>query len=376
MPRSEGFDEVIEARVFPGFAVSGALTVQRLRHSVGAKRRSKMNRTALLALLASLAASPALANDTMAVLRTGGLEYTRSDEISMEEEKLYISPREVRVDYVYRNTSDKAVESYVAFPMPDIGGGPEQNVDAGDIESDNFLGFTVTQDGASIEPSLQQRVFVGHLDMTDVVRDAGVPMNPMSEGARQALGKLPQATVDDWLTRGLIIPDIYDDGSGTRKAYYPAWTLKSAYYWKTTFAPGKDIRVSHTYRPSVGGTVATTFLDENDEPKGERYEEYRRKYCVDEAFTKIARKSMAAMRNGEPHLVENWISYILTTGGNWNGPIKKFTLVVDKGEPDNFVSFCGEGVKKTGPTTFEMTATDFLPEKDLDILLLVPTQAP
>ena len=335
-----------------------------------------MNRVALLALLTSLAASSALANDTTAELKTGGLEYTRSDEISMEEETLHISPKQVRVDYVFRNTSDKAVETYVAFPMPDIGGGPEANMDAGDIESDNFLGFTVTQDGAKIEPSLQQRVYVGHVDMTDIVREAAVPMNPMSERARQALLDLPQATIDDWLMRGLVIPDVYDDGSGTKKAYYPVWTLKSAYYWKTTFAPGRDVRVSHTYRPSVGGTVATTFLDENDEPKGERYEEYRRKYCVDAAFTKIARQSVAAMRNGEPHLVENWISYILTTGSNWNGPIKKFTLVVDKGEPDNFVSFCGEGVRKTGPTTFEMTATDFMPEKDLDILLLVPTQAP
>jgi hypothetical protein len=82
------------------------------------------------------------------------------------------------------------------------------------------------------------------------------------------------------------------------------------------------------------------------------------------------------MREEQPYLVENWISYVLTTGANWAGPIKTFTLVVDKGESDNYVSFCGTDVKKTGPTTFEMTATDFYPEKDLDILLLVPTQAP
>ena len=154
------------------------------------------------------------------------------------------------------------------------------------------------------------------------------------------------------------------------------WTLKSAYFWKTTFAAGKDIRVSHRYRPSVGGTVATTFLDENDEPKGERFEEYKTKYCVDDAFVQLAKKSNALMRAEQPYFVENWLSYVLTTGANWAGPIKKFTLIVDKGEVDNYVSFCGTGVKKTGPTTFEMTAVDFYPEKDIDILLLVPTQAP
>ena len=163
-----------------------------------------MTRATLLALLASLSAVPALANDTTAVLKTGGLAYTRSNEISMEEEKLYISPKEVRVDYLYRNTSDKPVETYVAFPMPDIGGGPEENVDAGDVESDNFLGFTVTQDGKSIEPSLQQRVYVGHIDMTDAVSGAGVPLNPKSERARQAVMKLSQATIDDWLTAFIL----------------------------------------------------------------------------------------------------------------------------------------------------------------------------
>lgn len=335
-----------------------------------------MNRAALYALLASLYATSALANDTTAELKTGGLEYTRSDSISMDEEKLFISPKRVQVDYVFHNTSDKPVETYVAFPMPDIKGGPEQNMDAGDVESDNFLGFTVEQDGAKIDPTLQSRVYVADIDMTDIVTAAGIAKNPQSQKAREAISKLPAETIEDWLTRGLIIPDIYDDGSGEKREYQPMWTLKSVYYWKTSFEPAKDIRVTHTYRPSVGGTVATTFLDENDQPKGERFEEYKRKFCIDDAFVKLARASNEKMRNGEPYWVENWISYVLTTGANWYGPIKKFTLVIDKGEQDNFVSFCGEGVKKTGPTTFEMTKEDFYPEKDLDILLLVPTQAP
>ncbi|MGV3548281.1 DUF4424 domain-containing protein [Rhizobium sp.] len=335
-----------------------------------------MNRAALLAFLASLSASTALANDTTAELKTGGLEYTRSDSISMEEEKLYISPKRVQVDYVFRNTAEKSIETYVAFPMPDIKGGPEQNMDAGDVESDNFLGFTVEQDGGKIEPTLQQRVYIADIDMTDIVSAAGVPMNPQSQKAREAVGKLPPETIEDWLVRGLIIPDIYDDGSGEKREYQPMWTLKSAYYWKTTFETGRNINVTHTYRPSVGSTVATTYLGENNEAKGERYEDYKRRFCIDDAFVKLARQSNTDMAAGEPYLVENWISYVLTTGANWYGPIKKFTLVVDKGEQDNFVSFCGTGVKKTGPTTFEMTKQDFLPEQDLDILLLVPTGAP
>jgi hypothetical protein len=339
-------------------------------------REERMIRTATLALMLSLAASTALANDTTAELKTGGLEFTRSGDITMQEEKLYISPKEVRVDYVFRNTADKPVETYVAFPMPDITGSPDPMMDAGNTASDNFLGFSVVQDGTEIKPSLQQNIYSGDIDMTDVLVAAKVPLNPLSDKTAQAIKQLPRTTIEEWLTRGLVIAYSYDDGSGEKTDYIPMWTLKSAYWWKTTFPAGKDIHVSHKYHPSVGGTVATTFLDENGQPKGERWDEYSKKYCIDDNLVKVARRSNADMNAGKPYLVENWISYVLTTGANWLGPIGKFTLIVDKGEPDNYVSFCGTGVKKTGPTTFEMTATDFSPEKDLDILLLVPTQAP
>ena len=64
------------------------------------------------------------------------------------------------------------------------------------------------------------------------------------------------------------------------------------------------------------------------------------------------------------------IEYILRTGANWAGPIGDFRLVVDKGEADSLVSFCGEGVKRISPTRFEMRKTDFTPERDLSILIL------
>ena len=336
-----------------------------------------MIRSTLLAgtIVLSTAAT-ALANDTIAELKTGGLTFTRSLDISMVEEKLYISPREVRVDYVFRNTSDRPIDTIVAFPMPDIGSGPDQNVDTGNIESDNFLGFTVTQDGESIQPQLQQKVSVAGIDMTEVVRAANVPLLPLSQETRDAVTALPEDVLADWLARGLVVPDTYDDGSGMKTTYMPVWKLHSVYYWRTSFPPGQDVRVSHKYRPSVGGTVAIAFLEPDGKPREGTFQQYRTKYCIDDAFVKAARRALSEAEEGASPYFENWISYVLTTGANWMGPIKKFTLTIDKGEPDYLVSFCGTGVKKTGPTTFEMTATDFYPEKDIDILLLVPSQAP
>ena len=63
------------------------------------------------------------------------------------------------------------------------------------------------------------------------------------------------------------------------------------------------------------------------------------------------------------------MSYVITSGTNWAGPIGTFRLVVDKGD-STLVSFCGDGVRKIGPTTFEMTAKDYTPKRDIDVLFI------
>ncbi|MGY5806654.1 DUF4424 domain-containing protein [Rhizobium sp. LEGMi198b] len=319
--------------------------------------------------LAMLATS-ALANDSMAELKTGGLAYVRTGDISMDDEKLFISPTEVKVDYIFENTSDKDVESVVAFPMPDIEGVLDSTVAIEDADADNFLEFTVTQDGKPITPTLQQNVTVSGIDLTAELRAHNIPLRPLGAAAFNAVAKLPPDVLEDWKARGLIADDEYDsDGQGMKHHSTPMWTLHTTYWWRTKFPARAKISVQHRYKPSVGGTVAITFAGNEDYEK-EQLKIYQTKYCVDDAFLKTATKLSAASDKGGRAYTESWISYVLSTGANWSGPIKHFQLTVDKGSPDNYVSFCGSGVKKIGPTSFQMTAEDFSPEHDLDILIL------
>ena len=98
--------------------------------------------------------------------------------------------------------------------------------------------------------------------------------------------------------------------------------------------------------------------------------DYFAKYCIDDAFLRAYRKTKTP--EGGDTYFENRVDYILTTAGNWAGSIGNFHVVIDKGAPENLVSFCGEDVQKTGPTTFEMTKTDFYPDKNLAVLILTP----
>jgi hypothetical protein len=164
----------------------------------------------------------------------------------------------------------------------------------------------------------------------------------------------------------------YNDGSGDKTDYTPVWTLRSTYSWEADFPAGKTVRVVHTYKPSVGGTVAATFLMP---PSGgdDRAADYRKKYCTDDDFIRTVKKSLKDPKEPEsaPY-AESWLSYVWSTGANWNGAIHDFHLTVDKGRPDSLVSFCWDGkVTKTGPTTFEMSATDFSPPYDHELEILI-----
>ncbi len=318
-----------------------------------------------------IVASPSHANDTMAELAAGGIQYVKSNDVEMSEERLFVSMDKVKVDYVFTNKSAKDVEGLVAFPLPDIMPISDGDAAVRDAESDNFLGFSVRQDGKPIDVKLQQRAVVLNLDVTDTLVTAGVPLANYNEKAGKVLDGLSPTVIDDLLGKGLVSVEEWDSGAGMQKHVLPQWTLKSTYYWTTTYPANGSVNVSHEYLTGTGGTVGMTFLGEDGKAGGEQLELYRKKYCVDDDFVrKVEKRLIGHNFDNGPLFTENWISYILSTGANWSGPIGKFTLVVDKGSPDNLVSFCGEGVKKIGPTTFELTKTDFWPEEDLHVLVL------
>ena len=150
----------------------------------------------------------------------------------------------------------------------------------------------------------------------------------------------------------------------------PRWLLKTAYYWPQTFPAGRETRIEHRYRPSVAQSVGTS-LGSPGAAKEDWFRDYERKYCLDcDVLAAVDRAKRAAPGSYGAPFSEQRIDYVLKTGANWAGPIRDFRLVVDKGRPGNLVSFCGTGVRKIGPTRFEMRRSDFTPTADLHVLIL------
>lgn len=324
---------------------------------------------ASVALLA-LAAPAAWANDSSAEMAAGGLVLTRSAQIQMASEDLYVSAQEVRVRYHFRNLTGQPITTRVAFPMPDIPS-TEEPLAVPTEDPRNLLDFSTLVDGAPVKAELEQKAVLEGVDHTATLKALGLPLAPHLHSTLEALDRLTPAQGQTLLDLGLVRPDEYDDdGKEIRRHLSPLWTLKTTWHWEQTFPAGRDLVVDHRYKPATGASAGTMVGSARFTADAEGRAEMA-KYCMDKAFLAAAARTRKSGMDYPP-LWEQRIAYVLKTGANWAGPIGDFTLTIDKGAPENLVSFCAQGVTKISPTRFRVKKTNFKPVKDLDILILLP----
>ena len=320
-----------------------------------------------LALVAAATIGPAAtANDSAAEMAAGGLVLRQNRDIDMVSEDLYVSQDEIRVRYVFRNRSPRDVRTIVAFPLPDM---DLANEPEGDVSWPGE--FRTRVDGRAVRMSVERRAVLNGTDHSALLRSLNVPISGHEDVSPmyRAVDDLPAAAQDRLAQVGLI--ELGNDPSAGRRMASPRWTVRESWYWEQVFPAGRDIVVEHRYRPGAGGTV-TSALMSPEYRDGEGAREWIARYCIEPSvLAAIDRMTARRVLN----IDEVWLSYILTTGANWRSPIADFRLVVDKGRPENLVSFCGEGVRRISPTQFEMRRRNWRPDRDLNVLILRPSGA-
>lgn len=162
---------------------------------------------ALLSLTGAALVSPsgARANDSMAELSVGGLNFVRSADVAMESEVLSISPQNIVVTYQFRNLTSQPVTAQIAFPLPDLDlSDPDLNLAIPSSDPLNFVGFATKVDGAPIKFDVLQKAVLNGKDVSGAVRAAGLPI--MLIGNPQAqIDKLPDAAKAKLVDAGLVI---------------------------------------------------------------------------------------------------------------------------------------------------------------------------
>lgn len=312
------------------------------------------------AALAAVWSSTASANDGAAERAAGGLVFVQNDQVDMVSEELFVSLRQVRVRYVFRNRTPQDVRLTVAFPMPDWD--LSEPVE-GDVVWPS--GFETMVDGRPVRAEVELRALVNGTDRTALLRELGIPIRSHLDPAADSgtgIDGLPLDARRRLAAAGLIRSADEPD---------PLWTVKETWHWDQLFPAGRDLVVEHRYAPGAGGTVFSA-LAMPDWRQSESGRAWMARFCVEPEF--VAAIDRISRRQGVEYaqMPENWVSYILTTGAGWRSPIADFRLVVDKGSSDALVSFCGEGVRRISPTQFEMRRRDWRPDRNLEILFLRP----
>ncbi len=272
----------------------------------------------------------ASANDSLARVEGGNIRFKKTDQVSMVSEKLTISEKEVEVEYVFRNRQQKPITDTVSWPLPEL---------------QSELPYAI--DGR-IEDWMQ--------------------------------GKDPihfEVKVDD----KPVTPKIL-----TKKKFYAQshqeYQLQVNYVWEQTFPPGKNVKVTHKYRTSLGTGWGHSPQDIAFGNHSGLSIEDKLTYCVDstflKSFEKLKNKLTTKLPGSNYTTLNDYMhfnsfgrfAYILRTANNWAGPIETFELNIVKSSPTTLVSLCWDDLKKVSSTKFQSIKNNFQPSSDLAVLFV------
>jgi hypothetical protein len=295
-----------------------------------------MGKKIVVSVLLFMGAVQSLANDTSSGDENGTLVFRAQPQISMDQERLFISEQEVRVEYSFTNTGKEAVQTQVTFPMPPIYVGLS---DHNTIEDFKVWVNEVPQ-------AVVTDLVVKHQDGTDISKAFAASGWQAADVKAFSEDQTPPKQKPS-------LPKNWFDKDGM-----PKFTMSHYYSWQQSFPAGQTVRVRHSYRPSLDTGVAQPLKDLADG--------FAKSACIDPA----TRSSMKKL-DTEAGIGWSYLRYILLTANNWQGPIKDFELTIKKQNPSQLISLCFAGkLKKVDPLTFKFQAKNFTPSQDLNILFL------
>lgn len=327
----------------------------------------------------TFAAFFAFANDTAGTTAAGGINFVKTPGVSMEREELTISPNNVKVSYLFKNNTEKDITTQVFFPLPPYRmegvNASWDNEVSRDTKNAPFVNFSVSVQGQPANYNTNIRAVINGQDVTQTLQQAGIPLNPALVG-----GDIPmqdQAKIDQWQSKARTLGLLDDAGK-------PKWQKQMVFYWTQTFPAGQEILIEHQYKPAAGafyagvnpGKTLNDLMSENEQRIASVFnlnlENLIGKDALKNWLVERIQQNSSNNTSGIYAYFFN-INYILTTGANWGGPIKNFSLDIIKPADATMAynQFYGNRTvmtNKDDPNHIIIFLKNFTPQKNLQIL--------
>jgi hypothetical protein len=328
-------------------------------HAISNRRQHTCVLCGALVLLAIT--SQIHADDGAASIAAGGIVMVREPRITMQREVLRISADKVRVDYEFRNDTDKDITTEIAFPVPAYA----LDWDEIPMRYQGFENFQLTVEGQRTRFDVETKAKLKERDVSAVLRKYGIDIasfghfNDDTHFAAD-IRRLSSVQRASLIRAGLLYPE--DDQDEAQ------WSVEKKYYWQQTFPAHAIVHISHQYTPVLGNTNSVRYGFQSSADPASREED--ESVCID---PKLRETLMGYLLPSQENSVPlSYVDFILTTANTWKIPIEDFTLIVErphaKGASQNFVSFCWDSpIVKLDADHFSAHIENLIPKKELRI---------
>ncbi|WP_374294806.1 DUF4424 family protein [Acinetobacter sp.] len=296
------------------------------------------------------------ANDSTGYIGTGGIQYIQNKYMQMKREDLYLSKKQIKVDYQFQNLSDRDITENILFPLHKV-----QNYIEYDYADVTGLvdSFTVTSNGKKIKPQIHVRAFLPsteaeYVEDGDFQADVTEELKSCDLNDKELMQPWTFENMDDEVKVNQKVANCTHPKVKQLLAIQDEdtvrWQSQIIYSWQQQFKANEMTKISHQYQPLVGGSLGLG-------------EEVAKAHCVDQNIQKVVDR-------GDSYGVYSGLSYILKTGANWAKSIDSFNVTIER-DDDELLSLCWDGeVKKVSKTQFKITEKNFKPKHDLNLIFI------
>jgi hypothetical protein len=365
--------------------------------------------SALLLIIILSKSHSTQANDSAAAIGAGGIHFQKTKGIVLQKEDLFLSPDLIKVLYVFKNVTDQDISVDLFFPLPlqmeisaqktwdkeilqEMNAQNLRNTPSHDtsylFEDVPFENFLVIMNGQKMPFKTEIRALQNGSDITPLFHKNNLPFSPVLATCNYPMQmEKDQIECEKRMKRyeklGLLSPE----GK-------VLWQKQVHYHWLQTFPKGKEVKIEHSYRPARGSFFFQP--NPNRSPMESLLEQllsrgaWIAQFCpwqsteikgnfIPWLIGEFQRASTLSKSEGSDLIMFYQVDYILTTGANWEGPIRDFTLTVETPKGGTVAAcwpFDIQKIKEIGNNQLQFRQENFMPDQDLKILFGIPAGGP
>jgi hypothetical protein len=264
--------------------------------------------TMILLFISMILSGSGFANDAVSSQTLEGIVFSKTDAIALRKEKLFVSPKEIKVDYIFENTTSSNQNLLLSFPLPPI----EANY-MGNQET--FESFSVAVDGKNVEYQTECRAFTTSGEVTEELKKLGLPICNFK--------KTTELTKE--ILAVLIKKKIYSN-ENVDEELNPAFSIHRKHYWTQTFLPLKKVQIQHKYRPLLG----MNSIGQLSHSWSEFLPEGSLSICLVTAPDEMTAEQKAKCKDELKDSIDSrayYLNYIITSANTWKNGIEDFELM-------------------------------------------------